>query len=179
MKLRLEYLAEKWRRALNLDEQLLTSIDTLGARVKALQEQNVNLLKRISYVQGRRDALWKEVKLLRKRILNQNIKAQEQVPATESPLTLVTARGQVKEGDVLLLLDRTTQQHIPATARLVQTMEQDGEEIILTKGTNLYIKTESVLQNKSWVLSMFIVKNGKMYSQFNGTAIFASRGSAT
>lgn len=176
MKLILKYLAEKWRKALNLDEQLLTSIDTLGAKVQDLQEQNVNLLKRNSYVQGRRDALWAEVKLLRKRILNQSIKAQEAPQIPDSPLMLVTGRGQIKEDDVLILLDRATNQHIPATAKRVKTSEQDGEEIILTVGTNLYINTDSVLQNKSWVVSMFVVKNGKMYSQFNGMAIFASRG---
>ncbi len=85
----------------------------------------------------------------------------------------ITAAGQIKEGDVLLV-KRSNEFIAPVTVKLVLNPGSNHEEIVLAKGKNIYFITSMFLDGKSWVKECCKLENGKIYSISNSLHNFST-----
>lgn len=85
----------------------------------------------------------------------------------------VTFFGQLKAGDMILV--ETKQDGVfAATVKDVINGSRPDEEIILSKGRNLYFITKMLINDESWAVECHKVFNGKMYSVGNTTDVLPS-----
>ena len=71
-------------------------------------------------------------------------------------MKIVTGEGQIKKGDKLLIVGKSTSDDQRVTAKYV--IEVDGrEEVILNKKLNRYFITQLLLTGKSWAKQVCIV----------------------
>lgn len=85
----------------------------------------------------------------------------------------VTDYGQINVGDVLLVR-RSNEFIAPVEVKTVLMQGTDKEEIILSKGKNIYFIMENFLNGKSWVKECKKITNGKMYSISNNQRCFST-----
>lgn len=78
----------------------------------------------------------------------------------------VTSKSQISSGDLLIIKDKRGN-IFPMKVKEVLNPGSNYEEILLSKGKNLYFILSMYLEGKSWVEYCKIVKGGEIFSISN------------
>jgi hypothetical protein len=87
----------------------------------------------------------------------------------------LTAYGQLRKGDVILIR-RSNEYIAPVEVKEVLSASTDQEEIIISKGRNLYFITSMFLKGESWVKECCKLMNGRLYSVANNQRCISGYG---